>query len=238
MTYCPCFLATLPDSLSHWDIVYPERGEDFISKNTMNFKQLIKQDEFQPLNSDHSSTKQSPFFTVHGGDPYFDSGHITQDTPAGKLSTKIQSVRQYFTRELEVSINKFQRYADKTGASPRVFIPGYMSALVPTISMEVNPLSLPYFPLRTIQDINNPKLASRASPPIIIEEDEEWEVSQILDSKIKRETLWYLVELKGFSQDPERSTLEPTKNLNGCPELVKYFHFLYPDKPGPHYLRA
>ncbi|MBW0540359.1 hypothetical protein O181_080074 [Austropuccinia psidii MF-1] len=41
-------LATLPDPLSHCDHVYPERGEDFISKNPMNFQQLINQDEVQP----------------------------------------------------------------------------------------------------------------------------------------------------------------------------------------------
>ncbi|MBW0560862.1 hypothetical protein O181_100577 [Austropuccinia psidii MF-1] len=44
--------------------------------------------EFAYNNSDHSSTKQSPFFTVYGRDPHFDSVHITQDTPAGKLSKK------------------------------------------------------------------------------------------------------------------------------------------------------
>ncbi|MBW0482957.1 hypothetical protein O181_022672 [Austropuccinia psidii MF-1] len=38
--------------------------------------------------SDHSSTKQSVFFTVYGRDPQFESAHITQDTPAGKLSKK------------------------------------------------------------------------------------------------------------------------------------------------------
>ncbi|MBW0486064.1 hypothetical protein O181_025779 [Austropuccinia psidii MF-1] len=41
--YRPGRLATLPDALSHQDNVYPERGEDFISKNPMNFQQLIKQ---------------------------------------------------------------------------------------------------------------------------------------------------------------------------------------------------
>ncbi|MBW0587565.1 hypothetical protein O181_127280 [Austropuccinia psidii MF-1] len=70
-------------------------------------------------------------------------------------------------------------------------------------------------------------------PPIIIEEEEEWEVSQILDSKLKRRELWYLVEWKGFSQDSERSTWDPTENLKNCPELVKDFNSLYPDKPGP-----
>ncbi|MBW0570469.1 hypothetical protein O181_110184 [Austropuccinia psidii MF-1] len=36
ITYRPGRLATLPDALSCWDSVYPEKGEDFISKNPMN----------------------------------------------------------------------------------------------------------------------------------------------------------------------------------------------------------
>ncbi|MBW0519458.1 hypothetical protein O181_059173 [Austropuccinia psidii MF-1] len=48
ITYHPGPLATLTDAFSCWDNVYPEKGEDFISKNPTNFQQLIKQDEFQP----------------------------------------------------------------------------------------------------------------------------------------------------------------------------------------------
>ncbi|MBW0592922.1 hypothetical protein O181_132637 [Austropuccinia psidii MF-1] len=48
ITYRPGCLATLPDALSCWDNIYPERGEDLIRKNPMNFQQIIKQDEVQP----------------------------------------------------------------------------------------------------------------------------------------------------------------------------------------------
>ncbi|MBW0470869.1 hypothetical protein O181_010584 [Austropuccinia psidii MF-1] len=48
ITYHPGCLATLPDALSHWDDFYLEWGEDFISKNSMSFQKLIKQDEVQP----------------------------------------------------------------------------------------------------------------------------------------------------------------------------------------------
>ncbi|MBW0567049.1 hypothetical protein O181_106764 [Austropuccinia psidii MF-1] len=104
--------------------------------------------------------------------------------------------------------------------------------------MEVLPPSLPYFTRRTSQDISNPKRHKEPSPQIIIEEEEDRQVSKILDSKIKRERLWYFVEHKGFNQYPERSIWEPTKNLNNCPELVKDFHSLYPDKPGLNSSRA
>ncbi|MBW0567720.1 hypothetical protein O181_107435 [Austropuccinia psidii MF-1] len=70
-------------------------------------------------------------------------------------------------------------------------------------------------------------------PPIIIEGEEEWEVCQILDSKLKRGKLWYLVEWKGVIEDPARSTCERAKNLMNCPEPIKNCHSLYPYKPGP-----
>ncbi|MBW0566160.1 hypothetical protein O181_105875 [Austropuccinia psidii MF-1] len=47
IAYGPGGLATLLDALSHWDNAYPERGEDFIRKNTMNYQKIIKQDEIQ-----------------------------------------------------------------------------------------------------------------------------------------------------------------------------------------------
>ncbi|MBW0489244.1 hypothetical protein O181_028959 [Austropuccinia psidii MF-1] len=75
-------------------------------------------------------------------------------------------------------------------------------------------------------------------PPIIIEEEEELEFSQILDSKLKRERLWYLVEWNSFSQDSERYTWEPTEKIKNHPELVKDFHSSYPEKLGPNSSRA
>ncbi|MBW0516294.1 hypothetical protein O181_056009 [Austropuccinia psidii MF-1] len=49
--------------------------------------------------------------------------------------------------------------------------------------------------------------------PVLVKEQEEWEVAQVLDSKIKRGKLLYLIEWKGFNEDPERRTLEPASNL-------------------------
>ncbi|MBW0494924.1 hypothetical protein O181_034639 [Austropuccinia psidii MF-1] len=71
----------------------------------------------------------------------------------------------------------------------------------------------PVFHISLLEPVKTSKITNRYEeppPPNIIEDKEEWEFSQILDSKIKRGKLWYLVKWKGFSQDPERSTLEPT----------------------------
>ncbi|MBW0496838.1 hypothetical protein O181_036553 [Austropuccinia psidii MF-1] len=99
----------------------------------------------------------------------------------------------------------------------------------------------PVFHLYLLEPVKTSTISKRNQeppPPIIIVEEEEWEVSQILDSNIKRGKLWYLVEWKGFSQEQERSIWESIENLKNCPELVKYFHSLYPEKPGPNPSRA
>ncbi|MBW0550261.1 hypothetical protein O181_089976 [Austropuccinia psidii MF-1] len=105
------------------------------------------------------------------------------------------------------------------------------------ISIEVHPLTH----ISLLEPVKTSTITNRNQeppPPIIIEEEEEWKVSQILDSKLKREKLWYLVEWKGLSQDSERYTWEPTESLKNCAEMAKYFHSLYPEKPGPNSSRA
>ncbi|MBW0575755.1 hypothetical protein O181_115470 [Austropuccinia psidii MF-1] len=54
ITYHPGRQATLPDALSPWDNMYPERGMDLISKNPQKFHKVIKQD----------GIKESRFFSI------------------------------------------------------------------------------------------------------------------------------------------------------------------------------
>ncbi|MBW0512609.1 hypothetical protein O181_052324 [Austropuccinia psidii MF-1] len=159
------------------------------------------------------------FFTVYGRDPQFDSVHITQDTPAQKLSARIQSLQKDVKRELEVAINRFK--------SQHSCLSSQWNSIHPVFHISL---------LEPVKTSPIPNQHQEPPPPIIIEE--EWEVSQILDSKLKRGKLWYLVEWKGFSQDPERSTREPNEYLNNFPEIIKDFHYVYPDKPGPNSSRA
>ncbi|MBW0549446.1 hypothetical protein O181_089161 [Austropuccinia psidii MF-1] len=80
--------------------------------------------EFSYNNAEHSSTKQSPFFTIYGRNPNFHSIHASQDSPAGKLSKKLQSVQQVVKEELESAIRRFKKYADGNWSIPPDFQPG------------------------------------------------------------------------------------------------------------------
>ncbi|MBW0512796.1 hypothetical protein O181_052511 [Austropuccinia psidii MF-1] len=80
--------------------------------------------EFAYNNAEHSSTKQSPFFTIYGRNPSFYSIHIYQDSPAGKISTKLQSVKQVVKEESESAIRRFKKYAYRNRSIPLDFQPG------------------------------------------------------------------------------------------------------------------
>ncbi|MBW0480541.1 hypothetical protein O181_020256 [Austropuccinia psidii MF-1] len=80
--------------------------------------------EFAYNNAEHSSINQSPFFTIFGRNPSFDSIHISQDSPSGKLSTKIQSVQQVVKEELESAIRQFKKYGDINRTIPPDFQAG------------------------------------------------------------------------------------------------------------------
>ncbi|MBW0566660.1 hypothetical protein O181_106375 [Austropuccinia psidii MF-1] len=56
--------------------------------------------------------------------PSFDSIHVSQYSPAGKLSTKLQSVQQVVKEELESAIRRFKKYAERNREIPPDFQPG------------------------------------------------------------------------------------------------------------------
>ncbi|MBW0504543.1 hypothetical protein O181_044258 [Austropuccinia psidii MF-1] len=185
-----------------------------------------------------------------------------------KVSKKLQSVQQVVKEELESTIRRFKKYADRNRKISPDFQPGDKVRLAsknikttrPTkklserwlgpfgiinkIGRHAYHLKLPLqwksvHPVFHVSLLEPGKQSSipncnQFPPPLVlVEEQEEWEVAQVLDSKLKRGNLWYLVEWKGFSEDPERTAWEPASNLTNSPDLVKDFHSLYPDKPGP-----
>ena len=70
----------------------------------------------------------------------------------------------------------------------------------------------------------------RPAPPIIVEGDEEYEVDEILDSRMRNSKLQYLVRWKDY---PARVdwTWEPESNITHAPEAIKDFHTKNPSAP-------
>ncbi|MBW0584638.1 hypothetical protein O181_124353, partial [Austropuccinia psidii MF-1] len=175
--------------------------------------------------------KTVTFFTIYGGNLSFDSIQISQDTPSGKLSTKLQSVQQVVKEELESEIKCFKKYADRNRAIPPDFQPGdklWLASnnikttrltkklserwlgtfeVLKKIGSHAYHLKLPQqwnsvhpvFHVSLLEPVKQSTIPNQHQlppPPVIVEEQEEREVAQVLDSKLKRGTLWYLVEWK------------------------------------------
>ena len=71
-------------------------------------------------------------------------------------------------------------------------------------------------------------------PPVIIDDESQWEVASILDSRRDRRIrggVRYLVSWKGFENTAEAETWEPYENLVNAPLALYDFHRLHPEKP-------
>ena len=67
--------------------------------------------------------------------------------------------------------------------------------------------------------------------PDIVDGEEEFEVETILDSRIYRKRLQYLVHWKGYSTT--EATWEPATHVQNAPQAIEDFHHTHPDRPGP-----
>jgi hypothetical protein len=73
-------------------------------------------------------------------------------------------------------------------------------------------------------------------PPVIIDEEPEYKISEILDSKLdKRQAckLLYLVRWSGYEGTDEETSWIPANELGHASKIVSKFHLCYPNKPGP-----
>lgn len=96
------------------------------------------------------------------------------------------------------------------------------------------PLSMknvhPVFHVSILRKHNQDLIQQRrhAQPPaIIIDNEEEWEVEQILDCRRRYNKKEYLVAWKGFGK--EQNSWELELNLKHCKELVKDFNSRFPE---------
>jgi hypothetical protein len=69
------------------------------------------------------------------------------------------------------------------------------------------------------------------APPVEVEGEIEWEVKEVLDSKIERGKLLYLVDWVGYG--PESRTWEPTEHVEHASDVIADYHHAYPLRPSP-----
>ncbi|MBW0491827.1 hypothetical protein O181_031542 [Austropuccinia psidii MF-1] len=261
ITYGPGRLATLPDALSCWEDFYPERGVDFISKKPQNFHQVSKQGGIQE--SRFFSIKVEIFSDlvdhiqkeVWKDKEYKEilkelaRGESVSDYSAEpQANLLLFKDRVVIPRKKELQLDILQKRHDSLMAGHSgqektlKLIKGdsYWDGMNKIIKYYVSSFH-PVFHVSLLEPVKQSSIPNQnqfAPPPILVEEQEEWEVAQALDSKLKRGKLWYLVKWKGLSEDPERTAWKPASNLNNSPDLVKDFNSLYPEKPGSNTSRV
>ena len=84
----------------------------------------------------------------------------------------------------------------------------------------------------------NPLPAQEAilEPPIILDGEPEYEILEILDSKIDKRCkcrLQYLIRWAGYEGTDEETSWLPASELGHASEVVSDFHQAYLEKPGP-----
>jgi len=67
------------------------------------------------------------------------------------------------------------------------------------------------------------------APPVVVDGEEEWEVEEILDSKLYYRKLHYYVKWTGY----DAPTWDPAELLANAPDAIADFHRRHPNKPGP-----
>jgi hypothetical protein len=68
-------------------------------------------------------------------------------------------------------------------------------------------------------------------PPVLVKDSPEleYEVEEILDSKLLHRRLFYLIKWKGYPVS--ENSWEPASNVSNSPLLIRQFHSQYPNKP-------
>jgi hypothetical protein len=152
--------------------------------------------------------KEAPIFEP-GNLVWLSRKHITTKRPSSKLDVK----RLGPFKVLEAVGDSKLAFRLELPAQMRIHPVFHVSLLEPH---QENP-----FPGRT----------QPPPPPIELEHDVEWEVEEILDSRIQRGKLQYLVHWLGYG--PHERTWEPPDHLSNATEAVAEFHQRYPNRPAP-----
>ena len=154
----------------------------------------------------------APDFKV-GDLVFLNAEHLSTTRPSRKLSEKY--------------LGPFEIIARPGSHSFTLRLPDHLCAVHPVFHVSQLEPSLPNpFPGRT----------QPPPPPITIDEELEYEISEIVDSKLDRRRkcpLLYLVRWQGYEDTDMEYSWLLADELEHAQEATADFHARYPDKPGP-----
>ena len=104
---------------------------------------------------------------------------------------------------------------------------GVLVELQPPQSMKIHNVFHPNLLQKASTDLLTNEV-NEAPPPVIINNEEEWEVEDILDAKSHRGKLQYQVKWVGWDED--REWYNPT-GFENSPKIIEDFHSRYSNKP-------
>ncbi|CAJ0966523.1 unnamed protein product [Ranitomeya imitator] len=229
----------------------------FVSADQDDWVSFLPLAEFALNNRASSATLVSPFFCNSGFHPRFSSGQVEPSDCPGvdTVVDRLQQIWTHVVNNLTLSQEKAQHFANRRRCvGPRLRVGDLVWLSSRYVPMKV---SSPKFKPRFIGPYKNPvsfRLALPASfaihnvfhrsllrryvapmvpsvdppAPVLVEGELEY-VEKILDSRISRRKLQYLVKWKGYGQEDNSWVFAPDVH---AADLVPAFHLARPDRPG------
>jgi Chromo (CHRromatin Organisation MOdifier) domain len=154
----------------------------------------------------------APDFSI-GQQVFVNAEHIRTTRPAKKLSEKF--------------LGPFDIIARPGTHSWTLRLPDHLRTIHPVFHVSQLEPSVP----NTI-----PNRTQSPPPPVEVDDDLEYEIAEILDSKIdnrRRCKPLYFFRWSGYEGTDEENSWLPATELDHAQEIVTDFHDRYPDKPGP-----
>ena len=150
-----------------------------------------------------------------------------QDSPVYQVGDKVWLLRRNIKTTRPCEKFDFQRLGPFSVVS-KINDVAYRLEL--PASMRIHPV----FHVSLLEPYHPNTLPGRTTPPpvpVTIDNDLEYEVNEILDSKWLHRRLYYLVDWIGYP--PSERSWEPATHLQHAQDLVQEFDRKYPNKPGP-----
>jgi hypothetical protein len=160
--------------------------------------------------------RQKEYYDLHRKpDPNLQSGDMVWLLPRNIKTTRPSKKLDY------KKIGPFKILA-KIGTS------AYKLALPPSMAIH-NTFHISL--LEPYQDNRFPSQIKEPPPPIQIEGEDEYELDEIIDSRLHYNKLQYRAKWKGYSPEHDK-VWYPAENFNNAEHTVQRFHQRYPRKPG------